>query len=527
MSGVVRSSNAVANLALLLTETARRFPDGIALIRGDNRWTWSQFEARVAALAAAYVDRFKIQKGDRILVQARNSHQLLETMFACFRIGAVFVPTNFRMAPQEVGDQGKAAGAIGLICDVDFAAHRAAVMEIAETVRFVVGIGGGRFGEDHDALIQAYRDQVCPIAGVSADDPCWFLFTSGTTGRPKAAVLTHGHMAFVVNNHLCDVMPGLDERDVSIVLGPLSHGAGVHQLLQIAKGAAAVIPQGDGLDPQQVWALVERWRVSNLFTVPTILKMLIEHPSIKDHDHSSLRYVVYAGSPMYAADQANALARLGPVLVQYYGLGEVTGAITVLPPRWHEPGMLRPGSAGFVRTGIALEIQDGNGAALPVGQSGEICVVGPAVINGYFDNPEANAKAFRNGWFRTGDVGHLDTCGHLYLTGRTSDMYISGGSNVYPREIEELLLEHPLVSEVAVVGVPDPKWGEVGIAVCVLHTGISGDAPDLAAWLAPRLAGYKKPKRFLFWSELPKSGYGKVPKQLVRQLIAEREASAN
>lgn len=524
MSTIPRSSNSVANLALLLSQTATRFSDRLALAHGEREWTWAQFDERVSALAAAYVERFKVRKGDRILVQARNSHQLLETMFACFRTGAVFVPTNFRMAPAEVADQALASGAVGLVCDCEFPAHRAAVLAAADQLRFVVGIGGGRFGEDHDALIRAYRGRSEPSVDVEADDPCWFLFTSGTTGKPKAAALTHGHMAFVVNNHLCDVLPGLDERDVSIVLGPLSHGAGVHQLLQVAKGAAAILPEGDGLDPEQVWRLVERHRVSNLFTVPTILKMLVEHAAVDRFDHQSLRYVVYAGSPMYASDQAYALNKLGPVLVQYYGLGEVTGAITVLPPRWHEPGHLREGSAGFVRTGMAIEIQDDDGLALPVGKTGEVCVIGPAVINGYFDNPQANAKAFRKGWFRTGDVGYLDRDGHLYLTGRTSDMYISGGSNVYPREIEEIILTHPAIREVAVVGIADDKWGEIGVAVCVLNDEQAHAAPDINGWISGQIAGYKKPKRYLFWPELPKSGYGKVPKQLVRQMILEQDA---
>jgi fatty-acyl-CoA synthase len=526
MSGFPPASRRVANLARLLTDTAARLPSRTALIHGERRWSWRDLEARVSALALALTEQFAVRKGERILVQSRNCHQMLETMFACFRIGAVFVPTNFRLMPAEVAWQAKAAGAVGFVCDVKFGDHYAAVREATESLRFVIAIGESAFGENHDVLIGRYLGQAGPIADVEADDPCWFLFTSGTTGRPKAAVVTHGHMAFVVNNHLCDVLPGLDERDVSIILGPLSHGAGVHQLLQVAKGAAAILPEDEGLDPEAVWALIERWGVTNLFTVPTILKMLVEDTAVDRHDHSSLRHVVYAGSPMYATDQANALAKLGPVLVQYYGLGEVTGAITVLPPRWHEPDMLPPGSAGFVRTGMAVEIQDEQGRALSFGETGEICVIGPAVFNGYFDDPDANAKAFRNGWFRTGDVGHLDEQGFLYLTGRTSDMYISGGSNVYPREVEEHILAHPSIREVAVVGVQDAKWGEVGIAVCVLHDAATETQPDLTSWLEGKIARYKKPKRYLFWPELPRSGYGKVPKPLVRQMIADRDEGA-
>ena len=194
-----------------------------------------------------------------------------------------------------------------------------------------------------------------------------------------------------------------------------------------------------------------------MFTVPTILKMLVEHPAAGRHDHSSLRSVIYAGAPMYREDQKRALAVLGPVIVQYFGLGEVTGNITVLPPALHDPEdgpNARIGTCGFERTGMQVSIQDDNGRELKPHETGEICVIGPGVFAGYYDNPEANAKAFRDGWFRTGDLGHVDEEGFVYITGRASDMYISGGSNIYPREVEEKILTHPAVGEVAVLALP-------------------------------------------------------------------------
>ncbi|HEX7390093.1 MAG TPA: AMP-binding protein, partial [Acidiphilium sp.] len=251
----------------------------------------------------------------------------------------------------------------------------------------------------------------------------------------------------------------------------------------------------------------------------------VEHPAADRHDHSSLRYVIYAGAPMYREDQKRALRTLGPVLVQYFGLGEVTGNITVLPPDLHsaedEPG-IRIGTCGYERTGMQISIQDDAGRELSHGETGEICVCGLAVFAGYFDNPEANAKAFRNGWFRTGDLGHVDEQGFLFITGRASDMYISGGSNVYPREIEEKLLTHPAIGEIAIVGVPDPTWGETGIAVVVLRSGMSVDEAGLLAWLDGRVARYKQPKRVFFWEELPKSGYGKITKKLIREELQAR-----
>jgi acyl-CoA synthetase (AMP-forming)/AMP-acid ligase II len=264
--------------------------------------------------------------------------------------------------------------------------------------------------------------------------------------------------------------------------------------------------------------------VTNAFTVPTIVKLLTEHPSVDLHDHSSLRYVIYAGAPMYRADQVHALHKLGPVLVQYFGLGEVTGNITVLPPALHsvDDSTMRIGTCGFARTGMQVQIQDPLGAEVAAGETGEIAVIGPAVFAGYFNNPDANAKSFRNGWFLTGDLGHMDANGFVYLTGRASDMYISGGSNIYPREVEEKLLLHPDVSEVAVLGVPDALWGEVGMAVCVPVAGVTLDTDALGAWLAPQIARYKLPRHWAVWDALPKSAYGKITKKMIREELDAR-----
>jgi fatty-acyl-CoA synthase len=263
--------------------------------------------------------------------------------------------------------------------------------------------------------------------------------------------------------------------------------------------------------------------VSNLFTVPTIVKLLVEHPTVDTYDHSSLRYVIYAGAPMYRADQRLALQKLGPVLVQYFGLGEVTGNITVLPTHMHSADDADPnaniGSCGRPRTGMEVAILGADLQHLPTGEVGEICVRGPAVFAGYHGNAEATTKALRGGWFHTGDLGRLDARGLLYITGRESDMYISGGSNVYPRECEELLLSHPG----AVLGVPDRHWGEVGVAVVVRRPGQPEvNAVELLAFIDGKLARYRWPRRFFFWDALPKSGYGKITKKDVRALLLER-----
>jgi acyl-CoA synthetase (AMP-forming)/AMP-acid ligase II len=413
-------------------------------------------------------------------------------------------------------------------------------------LRHVIAIGRPREGElAYEDLVAAHRmaprapaeastnataDSMTDAADVAAptgrDDPLWFFYTSGTTGRPKAGILTHGQMAFVVTNHLADLIPGADETDCSIAVAPLSHGAGIHALLNVARGAATVLLEGEKMDPAVVWALIERHRVSNLFTVPTIVKLLVEHPAVDEFDHSSLKFLIYAGAPMYRADQQRALHKLGPVLVQYFGLGEVTGCITVLPRHMHHADDAHPdanvGSCGRPRTGMEVAVLDAEGRPVPVGQIGEICCRGPAVFAGYHDNPEATAKALRGGWFHTGDLGRLDARGLLTITGRESDMYISGGSNVYPREVEEVLLTHPGVAEVAIVGLPDAKWGEIGVAVVVRRAGFETlDAHALLAHLEGRSARYRWPQRWHFWAELPKSGYGKILKREIKEQLIE------
>ncbi|EAS49631.1 putative AMP-dependent synthetase [Aurantimonas manganoxydans SI85-9A1] len=522
--GVAPQSTRVANLAHFLTRAARRLGGEVGLVWGEAEWSWAEIDARASAMAAALRDRYGVSKGDRILVQSQNCNQMFESMFACFRLGAVWVPTNFRQTPDEVAYLARASGATGMICNATFPDHAAACRAACPDLGFVVAIGAAAFGEDYDALVAAHRGVAVANATVDRDDPCWFFFTSGTTGRPKAAVLTHGQMSFVATNHLCDLMPGTGPRDASLVVAPLSHGAGVHQLTQVAAGAKTILMPTERFDIAAAWRLVEEWRVTNMFTVPTILKMLVEHPAAAEYDHSSLRHVIYAGAPMYRADQKRALETLGPVIVQYFGLGEVTGNITVLPAHEHsaDDAAARIGSCGYERTGMAISIQDEAGAELGPNETGEICVTGPAVFAGYYDNPDANAKAFRNGWFRTGDLGHLDAEGYLSITGRASDMYISGGSNVYPREIEEKILTHPKISEVAVLGVPDPVWGEVGIAVCVTVAGENVGEAELGAFLDGKMSRYKLPRRFVFVDEMPKSAYGKITKKLVRQALEER-----
>ncbi len=523
--GVSPMSRRVMNLAYLITRNARRFPEKPGLVWRERVWSWSEIDAHVSALAAALAAR-GIVKGDRVLVHARNSDEMLWSMFATFRLGAVWVPTNVRLMPEEVVHLAVSSGARAFLCQCESPDHAALVAGRSPALEFIWSLGEASFGESSVArAMERHGGARLRDADVDYDDPCWFFFTSGTTGRSKAAVLTHGQMAFVITNHLCDLLPGTTEADASLVVAPLSHGAGIHMLDMTARAAPSILLPTDRFDVEEAFRLIERHRVTNLFTVPTILKMLVEHPAADAFDHSSLRHVIYAGAPMYREDQKTALRRLGKVIVQYFGLGEVTGTITVLPAPLHEaedgPGV-KIGTCGFERTGMQISIQDDQGLELPAGATGEICVAGPAVFAGYHDNPEANAKAFRQGWFRTGDLGHVDAEGFLFITGRASDMYISGGSNIYPREIEEKILVHPDIAEVAVLGVPDPLWGEVGVAVCVARPGSAVTETQLADFMASRIHRSKMPKRFFFWDALPKSGYGKITKKMVREELEAR-----
>jgi fatty-acyl-CoA synthase len=518
-----------ANLACLLSQTARLFPDRTGLIQGDRRWTWREIDARVDALVAG-LRALGMRPGDKLLVQSRNNAAMFESCWAAFRLGAVWVPINFRLTPPEVAWLGASSEACAMLAEDCYADHVNAVRAASKHLRHVVTIGTPRAGEvGHAELVDAHLGASAGAAVVDADTPLWYFYTSGTTGRPKAGVLTHGQLAFVVTNHLADLIPGTDENDCSIAVAPLSHGAGIHALLNVARGAPTVLLPSDRLDPEVVWQLVETHRVTNLFTVPTIVKMLVEHPAVDRYDHRSLRYMIYAGAPMYRADQRRALQKLGNVLVQYFGLGEVTGCITVLTPAMHAVDDADPnaniGSCGRPRTGMEVAVLDAAMQPVAAGTVGEICCRGPAVFAGYFGDPEATEKALRGGWFHTGDLGRLDERGLLTITGRESDMYISGGANVYPREVEEVLLTHPGVAEVAVLGVPDAKWGEVGVAVCVARGSDEGRCLTAAALLRHldgRCAKYRWPRHFFFWDALPKSGYGKITKKDIHARLVER-----
>lgn len=511
------------NLSHMLTQTARRNPTGLAVLHGDTRWTWQDLDTRASAFAAELVRR-GLKPGQCVMLDGPNSPEFIQAMYGAWRAGAAIAPVNSRLHASDIAQLAEVCQPAVMIAHSSTASHAEAAAESVPFDQQTLWLDG----EGVDA-VGSYVQPAQPVRDhqVSRGAHAWYFFTSGTSGRSKASVLTHDQMGFVVTNHLADLMPATTEAHRSLVVAPLSHGAGIHLLPQVARGAATVIPVAASLDPTEVWGLVEREKVTNIFVVPTILKRLVEDSSVHEYDHSSLHYVTYAGAPMPSPDIKLARETLGDVLVQYYGLGEVTGNITVLPPHHHDhpsPPDVPFSSCGYPRTGMQISIQDNEGHEVPTLETGEICVAGPAVFSGYLNNPEANAESFRDGWFRTGDIGMLDETGFLFITGRVSDMYISGGSNIHPREIEEKILDHPAVKETLVLGMPDPEWGELGVAVCVLKPGTSLDEDQLRDWLKERMARYKVPRQVVFWDDLPRSGYGKIVRRTIREMLQKQAA---
>ncbi|MGI9483445.1 MAG: acyl-CoA synthetase [Hyphomicrobiales bacterium] len=512
-----------SNLGYALSLTAQRLPEHIGLAWGERSWTWAEINSRVNA-AVSSLRKKGVGKGDRVLVHSRNSNVMFETMWVAFKLGAAWVPTNFRLSPGEVAYLSEASRAKVMIYGAEFDDYPPAAREADPHLAHVFS------DAEYEGLVDTDASLVPAASGrmeedVAYDDPLWFFFTSGTTGRPKGALLTHGQMAYCITNQIADLMPGLNESDASLALAPLSHGAGLHAIPQVVRGAKTIIPEARGMDVEELFRLSEKHRITNMFTVPTIVKAMTEHPAVDEYDHSSLKQVIYAGAPMYRADQVHALNKLGPCLVQYFGLGEVTGNISYLPADMHSTDdAVHPiGSCGFARTGMEIAILDEDCNQLAPGEKGEICVRGPGVFDGYFENDEANEKVFRGGWLHTGDLGTMDERGLLYITGRASDMFISGGSNIYPKEIEEIFLTHPEIAEVCVLGVEDDKWGEIGVAVVVRAPESALDGEQALKFAYGKLAKYKWPRRFVFWDDIPKSGYGKVPKKLVREELRKRE----
>jgi len=363
-----------------------------------------------------------------------------------------------------------------------------------------------------------------PLTERSGDDPAWLFYTSGTTGRPKGATLTNRNLLMMSLSYFADI-DQLMPTDSILHAAPISHGSGLYGLPHIARGAVSVIPHSGGVDGDEIASLLNRWPGMTFFAAPTMVKRLTNDPAIAAANLGNLKTIIYGGAPMYLADLEEALGLFGPRLAQIYGQGETPMTITALSkadhadrdhPQWSE----RLQSVGLARTDVEVRVVDENDNELPVGEIGEVVVRGDVVMAGYWNQPEASADTLRGGWLHTGDVGSFDEAGYLTLRDRSKDLIISGGMNIYPREVEEALLRHPDVKAVSVVGRPDAEWGETVVAFVVAVDDTPAPSVEALDQLClDHIARYKRPKDYRFVASLPTNNYGKVVKRELREML--------
>ena len=501
------------DLSHTLFRTARRVPRAIAVIERDRlELNYEQLAGRVMRLAGGLA-RLGVQRGGRVALVAQNCSAYIELLYACWTLGAAAIPVNARLHPKEVA----------FILD-DAASQVCFITNEVDTVAVdsARAAGSTRFidvdGSEYSALL--HGAPLADRASATALDPAWLFYTSGTTGRPKGVVLTHGNLMAMTLNYLADV----DHAAVGEHLlhaAPMSHGSGLYTVPNVAVGATQLIPASRGFDVDEIRHVLAWTPNVKFFAAPTMVMRLVDAYD-DDREPVNLKSIIYGGGPMYVADSLRALDCFGPRLVQIYGQGEAPMTITVLPADDHYDDhdgrrLERLGSVGRAQTGVELAVLDARDRPVPAGEIGEVCVRGDIVMAGYLGNPQATAATLANGWLHTGDLGRLDERGYLTLVDRSKDLIISGGSNIYPREIEEVLLRHPQVREVAVIGVPDADWGESVLAAVVKKEGHIPDEKELDLFCLEHIARFKRPKRYVFVDELPKNATGKVLKRELRE----------
>ncbi len=507
------------NLASWVQRNGRRLRGRPALAVGTRvHATWEELAAGVAAVAGSLADEHGLAPGDRVAILMANCPEYLVAQLGAWHAGLVAVPVNARLHPEEVAYILADSGASMVVTDE---AHRADVEPLADRLpglRVLVAPG--------PAWDAVRSHEPLEIVDRSPDDGAWLFYTSGTTGRPKGALLTHGNLLMASLSYYADIDKIEPEHSV-LHAAPLSHGSGLYGLPHLARGAVSVFPSSGALEGAELLELLERWPGMSFFAAPIMVRRLAADPALAavgPDGLGGLRTIIYGGAPMYLADLEVALAVLGPRLAQIYGQGETPMTITGLSkadhadtghPRWRE----RMQSVGFPRTDVEVRVVDEQDRVLPSGEVGEVLVRGRVVMAGYWQQPEATAEALRGGWLHTGDVGCLDEDGFLTLRDRSKDLIISGGMNIYPREVEEALLTHPDVAAVAVVGRPDPEWGESVVAFVVPTEGCSPTYDALERTCTERIARYKRPKEYHLLDALPTNSYGKVLKRELRERI--------
>ncbi len=427
--------------------------------------------------------------------------------------GAAAVPINAKLHPKEAAFILQDSGARHVFIGAELVLDLAAEAELPTTVLEA---------EPFAAMI---RGAPAPAADRGPSDLAWLFYTSGTTGRPKGVRITHGMLAATALCYPVDVDP-VSPQDAALYAAPMSHGAGIYAPIHVKMGARHIVPPSGGFDAGEVLDLSQALGPTSMFMAPTMVRRLTDAAKTSGQRGDGIRTIVYGGGAMYRADIEEAVDWFGPKFVQIYGQGECPMAITALSradvanrahPRWRE----RLASVGRAQSLVEVAIADAQGAKLPPGEIGEIMVRGAPVMPGYWQNPEATAKTLRDGWLMTGDMGHLDPDGYLTLADRSKDVIISGGSNIYPREVEEALLTHPSVHEVSVVGRLSPEWGEEVVAFVVPAPGATLDPAALDAHCLTQIARFKRPKAYLALPELPKNNYGKVLKTDLRRRLQD------
>jgi acyl-CoA synthetase (AMP-forming)/AMP-acid ligase II len=506
------------NVASWVQRHAITLRDRPALADGDEvHATWGTFGATAAAVAGG-LRQLGLSPGDRVAIVMRNRPEYLVAKFAAWHAGLVCVPVNARLHRDEIAYILEHSRSAVVITDAEHADDVEPLVASVASLRAALVAPGSEW----DTLRASPPVTLCERQPA---DPAWLFYTSGTTGRPKGATLTHRNLLMMTLSYFADI-DFLTQQDSILHAAPLSHGSGLYGLPHVARGAVSVMPSSGEFDGEQFAALLGRWPGMSMFAAPTMVKRLAGDPAVAAADLDNLKTIIYGGAPMYLADLEHALGVFGPRLAQIYGQGETPMTITGLSKadhadRQHLRFSERLQSVGLPRTDVEVRVVDEDDRALSPGEIGEVVVRGDVVMAGYWEQPDATAETLRGGWLHTGDVGSFDEDGYLTLRDRSKDLIISGGMNIYPREVEEVLLHHPAVRAAAVIGRPDAEWGEAVVAFVVVERGSERPPePELDRLCLDRIARYKRPKEYRFVEELPTNNYGKVLKRELRERLS-------
>ena len=505
------------NAAALISKAAASHGQRTALRFGKRRLTYEELDDQAARLAGALLEQ-GLSRGDRVAIFMRNNPEYLTAVFATFRAGLCALPINAKLHASELAYILGNAECRTLVFGAEHEASVADALTDA-SVDHLIHVGEDGPGVAFQKLV-ATGDPATPLADVGPDDLAWLFYTSGTTGFPKGAMLTHRNIVAMTMNALADVYP-FQPEDVVLHPAPLSHACGLYALASLARGANNIIYDRLSFDASELLGLVERERVTSIsFMAPTMIVMLLDAPA--EIDTGSLRSIIYGGGPMHVDIIREALARFGKIFIQVYGQGEAPMTISYLRAEDHDPDdSATLASTGSPRTDVEVRLVDDEGTEVAVGTEGEVTVRGDVVMKGYWKNADATARALRGGWLHTGDIGRLDQHGRLSLLDRKHDMIISGGTNIYPREVEEALVLHERVREAVVFGIPDTVWGESVFACVVPAPGAPPDPDELIEFCKQHLASFKKPKRIELVDQLPKNAYGKVLRRELKERYAQ------